>query len=113
MINKRINYIPIITKRESSKVHTAEILYLEKDLRRINIYTVSRVYTIYGKFDTITKYLGDSFHKCHGSCIVNLDKIIRMEEGIIYLENGQTLRVGQNSYQSTRRYYHKYLANRI
>jgi len=109
--DKKNNYIPVITRKETSRVNTQEILYIEKELRRINIYTSSRVYTLYGKLNDIIDYLGENFYKCHGSCIVNLDKIISMEEGIIYLENGQTLRVGQNTYQYTRRYYQKFLMN--
>ena len=110
--NLNKNYIPVITRKEASRVNTQEILYIEKELRRLNIYTYNRVYTFYGKLDDVTKYLGDSFYRCHGSCIVNLDKITRMEDGIFYLENGQTLRVGQNNYQYARRYYHKFLESR-
>lgn len=106
------DFIPVITKKETCKVNTREILYIEKELRRINIYTNNRVYSFYGKFNDISKYLGNNFYRCHGSCIVNLDKITRMEDGIFYLDNGQTLRVGQNNYQSARRYYHKFLESR-
>lgn len=111
--NLNEDYIPVITRKEASKVNTKEILYIEKELRRLNIYTGSRVYTFYGKLDDVTKYLDDSFCKCHGSCIVNLNKITRMEDGIFYLENGQTLRVGQNNYQYTKRYYLKFLKRRF
>ncbi|MBR0596777.1 LytR/AlgR family response regulator transcription factor [Sinanaerobacter chloroacetimidivorans] len=109
--NKESNqgYIPVITRKESSKVWIKEILYIEKELRLIKIYTAGRVYSFYGKLDDIMKYLDDNFYRCHRSCVVNLDKILRMEKGIFYLEGGKTLRVGQNNYQYTRSYYRRFL----
>jgi len=103
------DYIPVITKKESCIVRIKEILYVEKDLRLVKIHTSERVYTFYGKLEDIMEYLDDRFYRCHRSCIVNFEKIISMEGGNFYLEGGETLRVGQNNYQYTRRHYRMYL----
>jgi len=103
------NYIPVITRKETAIVNINEVFYIETELRIVNIYTGSRVYRFYGKLDDVVKYLNGSFHRCHKSCIINLDKIVRMEDGIFYFSGGMTLRIGQNSYQQTRIHYIKYL----
>lgn len=103
------NYLPIFTRREDSKVFTNDIFYIEKDLRKINVYTAERVYSFYGKMESILHLLGDNFYQCHKSCVINLDKVERMEEGIFYMERGVNLRIGANNYQGARRYYRKYL----
>ena len=103
------NYIPVITRKETAKVNIKEVFYIETELRIVNIHTGSRVYRFYGKLDDVVKYLNGSFHRCHKSCIINLEKIVRMEDGVFYFSDGVTFRVGQNSYQHTRVHYKKYL----
>lgn len=103
------NYIPVVTKKEISKVSTADILYIEKNLRIVNIYTYGRIYSFYGKLNGISERLGENFYKCHNSCIINLDKISRIEDGTFFFEGGITLRIGQNNYQHTKRRYGKFL----
>ena len=102
-------YIPVITRKEASRVNIRDIFYIETDLRIINIYTFNRIYRFYGKLDEIVKYLNDNFHRCHKSCVINLEKIVRMEDGVFYFQGEMTLRVGQNNYQHTRNRYIKYL----
>lgn len=105
--NYQENYIPVITRKETAKVSTREILYIETELRVINIHTASRIYRFYGKLDDVIKYLDGSFYRCHKSCVINLEKIARMEDGVFYFAGGMTLRVGQNNYRHTRnRYIH-------
>ncbi len=102
-------YIPIVTRKETSKVFVDEILYIEKRLRIINIYTENKIYSVYGKMKEIEIYLDDSFYKCHKSCILNFSKIISMENGIFFFENGIDLRVGQNNYQYAKSKYKSFI----
>lgn len=103
------NYVPVITRKETAKVSTKEILYIEKELRIINIHTTGREYRFYGKLDDVIKFLDCNFHRCHKSCVVNLEKIVRMEDGVFYFSGGKTLRVGQNNYRHTRNHYIQFL----
>ncbi|MDF2653623.1 MAG: LytTR family transcriptional regulator [Bacillota bacterium] len=103
------NYIPVITKKEVSRVSVGEILYIETQLRVVYIYTVPRIYRFYGKMDEVIKYLNGDFYRCHKSCIVNFNKIVRMEDGIVYFKGGFTLRVGENNFRHTRSFYSKFL----
>ena len=106
-------YIPVVTKKEISRVFTEDILYIEKNLRIVNIYTYGRIYSFYGKLNGISAYLGENFYKCHSSCIINLNKISRIEDGTFFFEGGVTLRIGQNNYQHTRKRYSKFLEENL
>jgi len=105
----RESYVPVITGREAAKVRVREILYIESELRVIAIHTAGRTYRFYGKLDDILKYLDGRFYRCHKSCVINLENVLRMENGVFYFPGGITLRVGQNNYRLTRNEYVKYL----
>ena len=111
--NPEGNYIPVITRKEVARVYTNEILYIEKELRVVNIYTRNRAYRFYGKLDDVTRYLDHNFYRCHKSCILNFEKIIRMNEGVFYFSEGMTLQVGLNNYRHTRSSYQKYLEENV
>ena len=106
-------YIPVITRKETTRVNVCEILYIETELRIVNIHTNSRTYRFYGKLDDVQKYLNGNFYRCHKSCIINLEKIDRMEDGIFYFSGGETFRIGQNNYRQTRNHYIKYLERNV
>ena len=103
------NFIPVITRKEATRADTRDVLYIETELRIVNIYTESRIYRFYGKLDDVMKYLNGNFYRCHKSCVINLEKILRMEDGTFYFSGGVTLRVGQNSYRQTRNHYIRFL----
>ena len=102
-------YIPVITRKEASRVNIRDIFYIETDLRIVNIYTVNRIYRFYGKLDEIVKYLNSDFYRCHKSCVINLEKVVCMENGVFYFQGEITLRVGQNNYQHARNRYIRFL----
>jgi hypothetical protein len=105
----RESYVPVITRKGAAKVRLREILYIETELRVIVIYTANREYRFYGKLDDILQYLDGRFYRCHKSCVINLEKIVQMEDGVFFFPEGVTLRVGQNNYRLTKNHYIKYL----
>jgi DNA-binding LytR/AlgR family response regulator len=102
-------YIPVKTRKETAKVSIREILYIESELRVVVIYTEKRKFRFYGKLDELIQYLSNDFYRIHKSCVINLDRIARMEDGVIYFTEEQTVRVGQNNYRLARRQYLKHL----
>lgn len=107
--SKHEDYIPVITRKETSRVNIRDVLYIETELRIVNIYTVGRSYRFYGKLDDVQQYLSGNFYRCHKSCIINMDKIHRMEDCVLYFMGGSTLRIGQNNFRRTRARYTQYL----
>ena len=103
------SYIPVKTRKETTKVCVSEILYIESELRVIIIYTAKRTYRFYRKLDELIPYLNHDFYRIHKSCVINLGRIERMEGGVIFFTDALTVQVGQNNYRLARSRYLKYL----
>lgn len=104
-------FLTIRRRCEVTKVQTKEILYIEKELRNIHVYTKECKHTFYGKMEDIMPYLGPTFFRCHKSCIVNFDRVISMKMGVFYFEGGCSLMIGKNNYQNAKRHYSGFLNN--
>ncbi len=102
-------YIPVITRKETARVNIRDVLYIETELRIVNVYTVDRTYRFYGKLDDVQQYLDGNFFRCHKSCIINMEKITRMEDCILYFCGEFTLRIGQNNFRRAKTRYAQYL----
>lgn len=105
----RDGFIPVRTRKETTKVYLIEILYIETERRVVKIYTEQRDYRFYGKLDEVVKYLDGNFYRSHKSCVINLGKIDRMEDGLVYFPGGQSVRIGENNYRITKYRYYEYL----
>lgn len=101
-------YFFVITKQGMTKIKMDNILYFEKDLRRINVHTTDGVCSYYGSFKNLINMLDVRFCRCHYSLIVNLSKIESMERYLIHLEGGEVLTVSQRKYPFTRSCYLAY-----
>lgn len=100
---------PVKTRNGMYQVYHKEIFYLEKELRQIHLYLESGEVLCYGTFQDLEGYLTSSFYQCHQSYIVNLDKVVKLEQRRFYLENGQCLIISQSRYHQAREYYLDYL----
>ena len=72
-----------------------EIVYLEKDLRRILVHTEDKVYVLCGRFDDIMPYLDVRFRRAHRSYILNYDRIAHMEDMLIRMDDSSELTFGK------------------
>jgi|GEM_PF-830158 Response regulator of the LytR/AlgR family len=106
-------YILVVTRKETSRVSLCDIIYIETQQRLIHLYTAFRTYRFYGKLDELARQLDGSFYRCHKSCVINFEKVIRMEDGIFHFTGGMTLRVGQNNYQQARSKYTIFLERHL
>ena len=103
------SYIPIIRRDETCKVFIENILMIEQDLRKTVIYTEEDKYWRYGKMDELSKYLDDRFFKCHHSCIINMDKVVKMREQTIFFENGFKITIGREKFQCAKQNFARYM----
>ena len=99
----------IITQRGTTKLIVEDILYLEKELRRIHVQTTNGRYSFYGSFKTLPKEMEQTFHQCHASFLVNLSKICRLERNRIHLDGGDSIAVSQRKYPGTKERYYRYI----
>jgi DNA-binding LytR/AlgR family response regulator len=101
--------IPILTRSETTFVDPDDILYAESQLRLILLSTTRRQYRYYGKLDDLSRFLGESFYRCHVSWIINLDKVVSVKNNAIHMTDGKVILLGRNKFQSTRKVYIRYL----
>ena len=102
-------FVPIIKKGETCKVFLDSIMLIEQDLRKTLIYTEEDTYCVYAKIDEFVQYLDDNFLRCHHSCIINLDKVIKMKEQTVYFESGFKITMGRDKFQSARQHFARYM----
>ncbi|MGN0704161.1 MAG: LytTR family transcriptional regulator DNA-binding domain-containing protein [Lentihominibacter sp.] len=92
----------------------SRILYFEKAQRKICIHTqIESLGNIeaYSRFEDIMPFLDERFMFCHRSYIFNMDKIVMMREQTVYLENGEDIYLGRDSYGRAVKTFREYLEN--
>ena len=98
-------FIPIVKKKETCKVFLESILTLEQDLRKTIIHTEEGTYLLYAKIDDFTKYLDENFLRCHHSCVINLDKVVKMKDQTAYFENGYHTSFGRDTFRYVKQHF--------
>lgn len=106
-------YLPIINKSESYKLEISDICYISRSSRRILLNTDNEKIKTYSKMDSIEEKLGPEFYRCMSSCIINITKIKQLKDNTVYFENGETLRLGRDSYIRLKQRYNAYLLGLI
>ena len=103
--------LPIVIKKGIFRVDLSEVLFFEKDLRRIRIHSTGEgdglVY--YGKLTDLAQVLDETFCHCHKSVLVNLAKVVSLEHYYFVTENGQQLEVSQNRFPAIRTHFYHFL----
>jgi len=102
-------YIPIVKRSETSKIYLESIILIEQNLRKVVIHTEEDSYWRYGKIEELVKYLDGRFLKCHSSCIINMDKVIKMREQTIFFENGLEIGIGREKFLSAKQNFARYI----
>ncbi|MCQ4637890.1 LytTR family transcriptional regulator [Anaerovorax odorimutans] len=102
-------YIPVKTKKETSRVYLDEIIYVEKNLRKTILITDSRTVVLYCDMAYIKQFIDERFMDCHRSFLFNMDKIIIMTNQTVYMEKGHQVGLGRESFRRGRRIFDRYL----
>lgn len=102
-------YIPLVTTNCVRKILLDEIVYIMKKNRKIMIVTDSEIYEYYGQLEQVSRVLDRRFYACLRGCIINLDKVLRMEEQHIYMSNGAPVSMGRDNFVRAKQYYTAYL----
>ena len=85
-----------------------DIIYLEKDLRKIIVHTRKGDLSFYGRFCDIMPFLDRRFVCCHKSFILNLAEIHILSREEILMSNGGYLKFGKRCYERLVHYYRKW-----
>ncbi|MDO4545145.1 MAG: LytTR family DNA-binding domain-containing protein [Bacillota bacterium] len=84
------------------------IVYLEKNLRKIIVHTEKGAIDFYGTFKEVEGFLDKRFMHCHRSFIINMDKVQRMEGSVIYMDGGWEVPFGRDTYGKARKAFRRY-----
>lgn len=112
-VNKMRDYIPFIKRNDICKIFIEDIMMIEQDLRKIVIHTEEEQHQCYGKISELSEYLDGRFYKCHCSCIINMDKVVRMKDRMIYFENGFVMPICREKFQNAKQYFAIYIKKRM
>ena len=80
-------------------VPMGEILYLMNDRHLIKVHTSMGDYLYYARFDDVMLELDRRFSRCHRSYILNLDRIIFLDDLKIGLDDRSVLFFGKTTFQ--------------
>ncbi len=89
-----------------------KILYLEKQLREIQIVTAEQTVSIYGRFADIQPQLDNRFIQCHTSFLINLDYIVDQSGKEFHLKNGVSIPISQKYLASCRENFWNYITEK-
>ncbi len=103
----------VINKKQGIYIMSLDdIVYMEKALRKIVVYSMDASIEFYGKFADIAQYLDRRFMSCHRSYMINMDKIVVMAGNKIFFENNEHISLGNDTYGRARRLLTEYLAEK-
>ena len=80
-------YLWVHSKGKAVRLHRANILYVESELRALKIHTREQTYRAYLKLDALEEALDRRFLRCHKSYILNLDWVKAYEKTAFLLQD--------------------------
>ncbi len=102
-------YLAIVSRDLSQKVLLSSILFADQQLRAIRIVTDRGMVTIRGKLGVLETLLPETFIHCHSYLIVNLERVEKMTDEMIFFDEGTQLKTGKGSYVNARKQFNQYL----
>lgn len=85
---------------KSGGVHTtvkvSDIIYAEVFNRKIVLHTTTDCIEYYGKLKSLEEELGSDFYRPHRAYLVNMKYVMKYDNSVIFLQNGQVMMAKQN-----------------
>lgn len=97
------------TKTRNFTLQKKEILYVESARRQVEIHTLKENITVYATMKHMEEQLGADFCRCHRGYLVNLAYVAGYGNGVVRLQNGETVYLAREKYSEFVRTYTEYL----
>ena len=108
--NGELSTICIVGASKCSRIKVEDIEMVEKDGRKVNIYTADDVYEVYDKINVIAEKLVErGFYRALKSVIINFDKVKEIDTSFITFESGRGYVIGRNNLIKTKKAFRRYL----
>ena len=103
-------YISIVGGSHCARIEINDIEMLEQEGRRLHIVTAERDYAFYGTLNSIATALADrAFYRVMKSVIINFDHVRDIRGISVNFNSGQSITLGRNTLNRTRKAYKRYL----
>lgn len=89
------------------------IVYIERNRSMLNIHMDEEIYSCYMSIRKILKSLSPAFSRCHGSFVVNLDKINAVSTERVTVVTGEKIDIGRTFYDTFMESYLRYYSKQI
>lgn len=105
-----IEFISVIGASQCARIRINDIEMIEQEGRRLHIITAEKDYAFYGTLNSIAVALADrAFYRIMKSMIINFDHVRDISGISINFNSGQSITLGRNALNKTRKAYKRYL----
>ncbi|MCM1398956.1 MAG: LytTR family DNA-binding domain-containing protein [Clostridium sp.] len=111
--NAHRDVMPLVCDGHTVFIDKKEILYIEREDRKINVVTEEHKYTCYQSLVEIMKNFRDNMIRVHGGYIVNFNKVTGIRKNIIELSNNMKIPLGRTYEKAVRKKYREYWSRKI
>lgn len=91
----KTNFFEIICAKEKVLINLNEILYIERDSRKIRFVTNGAEYTTYDSLASLLSRLPENFIRCHTGYIVNINYVVSIHSNYLIMHNDQKISIGR------------------
>ena len=105
------NFLSVITGKRSAKIAITDIIYVEREGRRLHICTEDDEFVIYAKLLDLKDCLDARFYFGATGWVINFDEVKLMEKFTVTFFNGRKLMFARDTFVKARKAYNSYLMN--
>ena len=103
-------FISVISSNHCARIRISDIEIIEQEGRRLHVVTPERDYSFYGSLNSIVTSLVDrAFYRTLQSMVINFDHVKDITGGSVNFVSGQSIILGRNAINKTKRAFKKYL----
>lgn len=89
------NFFEIVCAKEKILINLNEVLYIERDARKIRFVTRGAEYTTYDSLASLLSRLPENFIRCHTGYIVNMDYVVSIHSNYLVMNDNKKISIGR------------------
>lgn len=106
-------YLVVSNEKIVAQVKIKDILWIERNLRKIRIVTTQETYEYYERIENVQPLLDQRFYPCLRGCYINFDQVKSMQEQKIIFDERNIFYLGRANFIKTRQAFKNYLKNKL
>lgn len=102
-------YLAIANGNYAAQIKMSDILWVERNLRKIRVVTADRVYEFYENMKNVKPQLDQRFYPCLQGCYINLEQVKAMQAQEIIFDEQNIYYLGRSNFIKAKGAFKKYL----